>query len=159
MILVNDTLYSCDAVSQFVERTPRYSEKRERKSFNAIATVGDNSCNISQDKSNKVPSKVEVCPMCGENHDIEDCTYYLQQTITIEERNKFLFKNKLCLVCLKTVTKKYNAKPRSSMRSCKVCIINIWQTSMAISERKLEQTVTKIWLIMEKIKEKINHYI
>ena len=87
------TLYSCDAVSQYVERAPRYSEKRERTRFNTIATVTDNSCSISQDKSNKVASKVEVHPMCNENHDIEDCTYYLQQTM--EERSKFLFKKKL----------------------------------------------------------------
>ena len=30
----------------------------------------------------------------NENHDIEDCTYYLQQTM--EKISKFLFKNKLC---------------------------------------------------------------
>ena len=42
----------------------------EKKRFSAMATVADNSCNISQDKSNNVASKVEVCPMCNENHDI-----------------------------------------------------------------------------------------
>ena len=119
MTLVNDPLYSRDAVSQYVERVPRYSEKRERKRFNAMATVGDNSCNLSRDKSNKVASKVEVCPMCNENHDIENCNYCLQQTM--EERSKFLFKNKLCYECLKTVTKEHNAKTCSSRRSCKVC--------------------------------------
>ena len=57
--------------------------------------------------------------LLNENHDIEDCTYYLQQTM--EERSKFLFKNKLCYGCLKTVTKKQNAKTCSSRGSCKVC--------------------------------------
>ena len=94
-------------------------KKRERKKFNAMATVPDNSCNVSHDKSNKVASKVKVCLMCNENHDIEDCTYYLQQTMG--ERGKFLFKNKLCYGCLKTVTKEHNAKTCSSRRSCKVC--------------------------------------
>ena len=74
MALVDEPLYSRDAVSQYVERAPRYSERRERKRFNAMETVDDNSCSISQDKSNKVASKIEVCPMCNENHDIEDCT-------------------------------------------------------------------------------------
>ena len=46
-----------------------------------MATVADNIGNISQKKSDKVTSKVEVCPMCNENHSIEDCTYYLQQTM------------------------------------------------------------------------------
>ena len=52
-----------------------------------MATVVDNYCNISQLKSNKVASKVEVCPMRNENHDIQDCTYYLQKTM--EEKNKY----------------------------------------------------------------------
>lgn len=73
MTLVHDHLYSRDAVSQYVERTPRYSGKRERKTM-----VADNSCNISQEKSGKVTSKVKVC---YENHEIEDYTYYLQHTI------------------------------------------------------------------------------
>ena len=96
-----------------------YSEKREIKRFNTMATVADNSCNLSQDKSNKVASKVEACPMCNENYDIEDCNYYLLQTMG--ERSKFLFKNKLYYGCLKTVTKEHNAKTCSSRRSCKVC--------------------------------------
>ena len=68
--LVNDPLYSRDAVNQYVDRAPRYSEKRERKKVNAMATVTDNSCNMSHDKSNKVASKVEMYPMWNENHDI-----------------------------------------------------------------------------------------
>ena len=39
----------------------------------------------------------------------------------MEERSKFLFKNKLCYGCLKTVTKEHNAETCSSRRSCKVC--------------------------------------
>ena len=31
MALVDEPLYSRDAVSQYVERAPRYSERRERK--------------------------------------------------------------------------------------------------------------------------------
>ena len=73
-----------------------------------MATVADNSCNMSHDNSNKIASKVEVFPMSNENDDIEDCTYYLQQTM--KERSKFLFKNKLCYGCLKTVTKEHNVK-------------------------------------------------
>ena len=84
-----------------------------------MAEVADNSCNMSHDKGNKVASKVEMCPMCNKNHDIKDCTYYLQQTM--EERSKFLFKHKTCYGCLKTVTKEHNARTCSGRRSCKVC--------------------------------------
>ena len=61
-------------VSMLKEHPDTVKEGKERKKFNAMETVDDNSCNISQDKSNKVASKIEVCPMCNENHDIEDCT-------------------------------------------------------------------------------------
>ena len=80
-----------------------------------MVTVADNSYNISQGKSNKVVSKVELCPMCIENHNIEDCTYYLQQTM--EEKSKSLFKNKLCYGSLETVTNEHNRKTCSSRRS------------------------------------------
>ena len=39
----------------------------------------------------------------------------------MEERRKFLFKNKLHYGCLKTVTKEHHAKTCSSRRYCKVC--------------------------------------
>ena len=94
-------------------------EKGKEKRFNATATGANNSCNKSHDKSNRVTSKVKVCPMCNENHDMEDYTYYLQKTM--EERIKFLFKNKLCYGCLKTVAKEHNAKTCLSRISCKVC--------------------------------------
>ena len=84
-----------------------------------METVTDISCNISYNKSNKVASKVEMYPMCNKNHDIENCTYYLPQTM--EENSNFLFKNKLCYGCLKTVTKEHNAKTCLSRRSHKVC--------------------------------------
>ena len=51
MTLVNDPLYSRDAVSQYGDTAPRKKEKRERKKFNAMATVADNSCDMSYDKS------------------------------------------------------------------------------------------------------------
>ena len=59
MTLVNDPLYSRDVVGQYVERPPRHKEKSVRKSFNAMATVTDNSCNILQDKSNKAARFIE----------------------------------------------------------------------------------------------------
>ena len=49
MTLINDLLYPHKTVSQYVDRAPRYSKKKKRKKFNAIATVADNSCNVSHD--------------------------------------------------------------------------------------------------------------
>ena len=88
MNLVNDPLYSRYDASQYDERAPTYSGKIKIERFNVMATVADNSCNISQEESNKVASKVEVFPIRTENHDIEDCTYELQQTM--EERGNLI---------------------------------------------------------------------
>ena len=54
-----------------------------------MAKGAHNSCNMSDDKNSKVALKIEACPVSNENHDIEDFTYYLQQTM--EERSKFPF--------------------------------------------------------------------
>ena len=78
MTLLNENLYSSDTVCQYVEGPPKYSEQNGTKTFSTMKTVADNSFNISQGKSNKVASKVGLCPMCNENHDNEDCTCYLQ---------------------------------------------------------------------------------
>ena len=94
MTLVNETLYSHNAVIQYVDRSPRYSEKRKKKRFSGMATVTDNSYNMLHDKSIKIASKAKVCPMSNENHGIKDCTYNLQQTM--EEKIVFLFKINVC---------------------------------------------------------------
>ena len=44
-------------------------------------------------KGNRM-SNERTCPVSCEKHDIEDCKYYLQQTL--EERSKLVFKKKLC---------------------------------------------------------------
>ena len=83
MTLVSCLLYSRDVVSHYVKRALRYSKNSERKRFNAIATVTDNSWHILQEKSNKVASKIKVYSVRDDNHDIENCTYYLQKTMEV----------------------------------------------------------------------------
>ena len=57
--------------------------------------------------------------MCGEKHDIEDCKYYLQQTL--DERRKLIFKKKLCYGCFQEIKKDHNPKNCSKRKFCKVC--------------------------------------
>ena len=59
------------------------------------------------------------CPLCNENHDIEDFVFFLQQTL--EERSKLLYKRKLCYGCFEEVTKEHNVKSCANRRICKVC--------------------------------------
>ena len=59
------------------------------------------------------------CPACGKNHDLETCQLYLAKPI--EERIKFLFKNKLCYGCMNIISKGHTGKTCKKRRSCKVC--------------------------------------
>ena len=94
MKLVNDPLYSREAVSQYLGKRPtRQGQRGDRRKFHTMATKTDNSSEVTQ-KGNKT-SNERTCPVCGEKHDIEDCKYYLQQTL--EERSKLIFKKKVML--------------------------------------------------------------
>ena len=87
-----------------------------------------------------------MCPVCNENHDIEDCTYCLQQAV--EERSKFQFKNKLCYGCLKTMTKEHNAK------TCQMCngkhvtaLGGYLRKKAAINSERCEMCFSQYWYI------------
>ena len=88
MTLVNDPLYSMEAVSQYLEKGPiRQAHRGDRRKFHTMATKTGNSSEGSQ-KGIKISSE-RTCPVYDEKHDIEDCKYYLQQTL--EERSKAIF--------------------------------------------------------------------
>ena len=82
-----------------------------------MATNTDNSSEDSQ-RGNKT-SIERTCSVCLEKHDIEDCKYYLKQTL--QERSKLIFKKKLCYGCIQEIKKNHNAKNCSKRRFCKVC--------------------------------------
>ena len=118
MTLVNDPLYSREAVSQYLEKGPtRQGQRGDRRKFHTMATKTNNSSESMQ-KGNKM-SNERTCPVCGEKHDIEDCKYYLQQTL--EERSKLIFKKKLCYGCFQEIKKDHNANNCSKRRFCNVC--------------------------------------
>ena len=118
MKLVNDTLYSREAVRQYLEKAPtRQAHRGDRRKFHTMAIKTDNSSEVSQ-KGNKISSE-RTCPVCSEKHDIEDCKYYLQQTL--EEGSKLIFKKKLCYGSFQEIKKDHNAKNCIKRRFCKVC--------------------------------------
>ena len=107
MTLVNDPLYSKEAVSQYLEKRPtRQGHRGDRSKFHAMATKTDNSSEGLQ-KGNKTSSE-RTCSVSGKKHDIEDCKYYLQHTL--EERSKLIFKKKLCYGCFQEIKKDHNVK-------------------------------------------------
>ena len=71
MTLVNDPLFSREAIYQYLEKGPiRQGHRGDRREFHTMATKTDNSSEGSQ-KGNKTSSE-RTCPVCSEKHDIED---------------------------------------------------------------------------------------
>ena len=150
--LVNDPLYSKEAVSQCLEKGPtRQGHRGDRRKFHTMATKTDSSSEGSQ-KANKTSSE-KTCPVCGEKHDIEDCKYYLQQTL--EERSKLVFKKKLYAMVASKKSKRITMQ-RIVVREdfVKCAMGNIQLHSMAISERKLTILNTSV-TVMQVRREKM----
>ena len=112
MTLLSDPLYSRDTVSQYIEKNQKVI-KSKRFTANTVKAEGLGKVDIS--KKLKVGNR---CPVCNENHDNEDCVFFLQQTL--EERSKLLYKRKLCYGCFEEVTMEHNAKSWANQRICKV---------------------------------------
>ena len=75
MTLLSDPLYSRDAVSQYIEKNQKFI-KSKRFTVNTVKAEELGKVDIS--KKLKVGNR---CPLCSENHDIEDCVFFLQQTL------------------------------------------------------------------------------
>ena len=109
MVLVNDPLFSREAVGQYEEKPLKQQSRSTKHKFqtHVIKEAGDSG---KRDKAK--------CPICDE-HDIEECQVFLSQTM--EDRSKTLYKKKLCYGCLGNVSKEHNAKSCTNRRMCKVC--------------------------------------
>ena len=55
----------------------------------------------SEDNSSK-------CKMCNGRHDLDECKAF--NDMTVEERSKFLSKQKLCYGCYEVISPKYTAR-------------------------------------------------
>ena len=110
MVLVNDPLFSREAVGQYEEKPLKQQSRSTKNKFqtHVIKEAGDSG---KRDKAK--------CPICDEHHDIEECQVFLSQTM--EDRSKTLYKKKLCYGCLGNISKEHNAKSCANRRMCKVC--------------------------------------
>ena len=117
--LVNDPLYSREAVDQHTER-----RERERKSFNKrdrrFKTLAIQLEEESKEKSRTKDTKdVVTCVKLLKNHDLEQCKAYLSKSV--DERSKYLSTKKLCYGCLKPISKTHTTRSCNQRRTCKVC--------------------------------------
>ena len=110
MVLVNDPLFSREAVGQYEEKPLKQKTRSTKYKFqtHVIKEAGDSG---KRDKAK--------CPVCDDHHDIEECQVFLSQTM--EDRSKTLYKKKLCYGCLGNISKEHNAKSCANRRMCKVC--------------------------------------
>ena len=111
-ILVNDPLFSREAISQYVNKPDKFNQQDKRKNVKSYLTETKIATETEEVSKRK-------CPACDKNHDLDACQLYLAKPI--EERSKFLFKNKLCYGCVNTIFKDHTGKTCKKRRSCKIC--------------------------------------
>ena len=82
MVLVNDPLFSREAVGQYEEKSLKQQSRSTKHKFqtHVIKEIGDSA------KGDKAK-----CPVCDDHHDIEECQVFLSQTT--EDRSKTLYKD------------------------------------------------------------------
>ena len=107
MVLVNDPLFSREAVGQYEEKSLSRSTKHKFQTH-VIKEIGESA---KRDKAK--------CPVCYDHHHIEECQIFLSQTT--EDRSKTLYKKKLCHGCFGNISKEHNTKSCTNSRMCKVC--------------------------------------
>ena len=107
MTLVNDPLFSREAVRQYQDK-PLKPHKPKKIQSSAIKETSGNK-----------KRKTSKCPICEGQHDIEECTTILE--LAVEDRSKTIYKKRLCYGCLEGILKEHNAKRCSNRRQSKVC--------------------------------------
>ena len=97
--LVNDRLYSREAVHQLTERKGKERKsfsKRDRRFKTLVIPLEEDSKEKNLAKDTK---DVVLCVMCANIHDLEQCRAYL--TKSVDDRRKYLSTKKLSYGCLK----------------------------------------------------------
>ena len=107
-LLVDDPLFSNNAVEQYLDRTDKSSKRGSTKYFVTLTEEKDN--------QKQVQSR---CPMCQKVHDLDAC--YSYKKLEVGDRKKFLMKQKLCFGCYETISKDHNGRNCPRRRICCVC--------------------------------------
>ena len=111
LVLVNDPLFSKEALKESIDKNEKVSKKRHTKTY--VTQTSE------QAKERKDGSKLIECQICGDGHDADDCSIFNGQTV--EERSKTLARKKLCYGCYTPITADHNARTCKTQRTCKIC--------------------------------------
>ena len=100
-LLVNDPIFSREAITAYVG-TQKSDDQRKRRSNNK--NYGSFPTNISHYH----PEAQEKCIFWSHNYDLSNCQEYMKKSI--EQRSKFLARNKLCYGYYKPISLTYNTR-------------------------------------------------
>jgi len=102
-MLVNDPNFSKEALFEAKEDTTRAIQKKLVKTM----------------LTEPVSVRSKPCSKCDKLHNLDECDQYLQ--LTVDERQEFLFKNRLCFSCYDATTEGHTARTCSKRRKCTIC--------------------------------------
>ena len=104
-ILMNDRLFSHKVLADYHTKLEHPDRQKRMKNY-TIKAEDENKKDVrgsSEDNSSK-------CKMCNGRHDLDECKAF--NDMTVEERSKFLSKQKLCYVCYEVIS------PKHTVRNC-----------------------------------------
>ena len=104
--LVNDPLFSKEALSGYVDKREVPVKRKQLKTYVIAA---------NEDTSRLQNS----CPLCQRDHDLDKCEDFMKKSV--EDRSKFLAKNKLCYGCYTPISSDSNASSCKQRRVCTIC--------------------------------------
>ena len=114
-ILMNDPLFSREALADYHTKLEHPVRQKRMKNY-TIKAEDENKKDVrgsSKDNSYK-------CKMCNGRHDSNECKAF--NDMTVEERSKFLSKQKLCYGCYEVISSKHTARNYPRRRNCKICL-------------------------------------
>ena len=112
-ILMNDPLFSREALADYHTKLEHPVRQKRMKNY-TIKAEDENKKDVrgsSEDNSSK-------CKMCNKRHDLDECKAL--NDMTVEERSKFLSKQKLCYGCYEVISPKHTARNCPRRRNCKI---------------------------------------
>ena len=101
--LLNDPLFSRDAVAQYQEKKEKYDRKKKVNNFLAKTEIQTNEPFKLKAQNEEIDS-----PICGKSHGIEDCEDFLKSGI--QERSKMIFIKNGCYGCHQRASRMHNTK-------------------------------------------------
>ena len=104
--LVNDPLFSKEALSGYVDKREVPVKRKQLKTY--VITSNENTSRL-----------LNSCPLCQRDHDLGKCENFMKKSV--EDRSKSLAKNKLCYGGYTPISSDHNARSCKQKSVCTIC--------------------------------------